>query len=128
MSVTVPSTFTALYTKIALLILIATHICGLWSLVYISSWSTYHWLFVREYGFNTTVHPHPFCMDFRNRISANCPACWIGRGPIPFSARSPDLIPLYYFLCEYLKSLVNEPPVNKEWIFCILAKSLHSCR
>ena len=57
--------------------------------------------------------PPDFGVDVRNHLNAVFPGRRIGRGgPIPWSARSPDLNPLHYFLWEYLKSLVFETSVE----------------
>ena len=56
--------------------------------------------------------PH-FSVDVRSHLNAVFPGRWIGRrGPMPWFARAPDLNPLYYFLWEYIKSLVFETPVE----------------
>ena len=50
------------------------------------------------------AHFSCFVTDVLNVIF---PDAWIGRGgPIPWPPRSPDLSPLYFFLCEYIKNIV----------------------
>jgi hypothetical protein len=45
--------------------------------------------------------------EVRNRLNHMMPDGWIGRGtPISWPPRSPDLTPLYFFLCGYGKNLV----------------------
>jgi len=50
------------------------------------------------------AHFSCFVTDVLNVIF---PDTWIGRGgPIPWPPRSPDLSPLYFFLCGYIKNIV----------------------
>jgi hypothetical protein len=41
------------------------------------------------------------------------PESWVGRdGPIPWSPHSPDIMPLDFFLWEYVKGIVCKIPVS----------------
>ena len=51
----------------------------------------------------------------RNHLNVTYPSRWIGRGrPVPWSARSPDLTPLDYFLWGSMKSMVYDTPVMSD--------------
>lgn len=58
--------------------------------------------------------PAHYALIARNTLDRIFPNRWIGRGgPINFSARSPDLTPLDFFLWGYLKNKVYaEPPTT----------------
>lgn len=37
---------------------------------------------------------------------------WVERdGAIPWASRSPDIMPLYFFMWGHIKDIVNKPPV-----------------
>ncbi|KAJ4448787.1 hypothetical protein ANN_00178 [Periplaneta americana] len=56
--------------------------------------------------------PHFDC-HVRNHLNATFPDCWIGRGePLPWPPRSPDLIPLDFFLCGDVKRFVYDIPID----------------
>ena len=45
-------------------------------------------------------------------LDATFPDRWIGRdGPTPWPPRSPDITPLHFFLCGYVKDKVFSTPV-----------------
>jgi len=50
--------------------------------------------------------PH-FSWFLTDVLNETYPGAWIGRGgPIPWPPRSPDLSPLDFFLCGYIKNIV----------------------
>jgi len=49
--------------------------------------------------------PHFSCF-VTDVLNERFPDAWIGRGgPIPWPPRSPDLSPIYFFLCGYIKDI-----------------------
>ena len=51
----------------------------------------------------------------RNHLNLTYPNRWFGReGPVPWTARSPDLTPLDYFLWNNIKNMVYGAPVTSE--------------
>lgn len=57
--------------------------------------------------------PAHFDVRVRNLLDQTYPNKWIGRGaPVPWSARSPDLNPLDFYLWGHLKQLVYSTPVE----------------
>jgi hypothetical protein len=56
--------------------------------------------------------PH-FCNHVRNHLNREMAGRWIGRGgPNARSPRSPDLTPLDFFLCRYVKNIVYQVKIN----------------
>ena len=56
--------------------------------------------------------PH-YTRNVREYLNESFPNCWLGRGgPIAWPPRSPDLIPLDYYLWGHMKTLVYETKVE----------------
>jgi hypothetical protein len=60
------------------------------------------------------MHTPPyFCHHVRNHLDREMAGRWIGRGgPIAWIPRSPDLTPLNFFLCDYVKNIVYQVKIN----------------
>ena len=59
--------------------------------------------------------PAHFDRNVRNHLNVTYQNRWTARGgPVPWSARSPDLTPLDYFLWGSMKALVYASPVTSE--------------
>jgi len=66
---------------------------------------------MRSIVFQQDGAPPHFTTDVRRFLDRIFPGRWIGRGgPIRWAPRSPDLTPLDFFLWDYLKSIVYQPP------------------
>jgi hypothetical protein len=50
--------------------------------------------------------------SYRKFLHDRLPERWIGgAGPIPWPPRSPDITPLNFFFCGYVKDCVSVPPL-----------------
>ena len=59
--------------------------------------------------------PAHFAFAIRRHLDKRFGLQWIGRGgPIAWPPRSPDLIPLDYYLWGHMKNLIYEIPVESE--------------
>ena len=57
--------------------------------------------------------PAHFALDVRGYMNNVFPNRWIGRGgPVQWPPRSPDLIPMDFFIWVEMKCLVYETPVD----------------
>jgi len=65
------------------------------------------WIIFQQDG----APPH-WGSDVHRFLDATFPNRWIGRdGPTPWPPRSPDITPLHFFLCGYVKDKVFSTPV-----------------